>query len=57
MEATDGRADEFDAGVEPETEAAPTISAYSTNETRVVFTESDNGDGWIATDLTVEPRQ
>lgn len=37
--------------------SCPDISAYSTTETRTVFTESDNGDGWIATDLTVEIRE
>ena len=37
--------------------SAPDISAYSTTETRTVFTESDNGDGWIATDLTVDIRE
>jgi len=57
MEATDGRVEKFDIGAESDDESEPTISAYSTNETRVVFTESDNGDGWIATDLTVEPRR
>jgi len=57
MEATDGRVEKFDVGAESDDESEPTISAYSTNETRVVFTESDNGDGWIATDLTVEPRR
>jgi hypothetical protein len=41
----------------PESEDCPEISAYSTTETRTVFTESDNGDGWIATDLTVEVRE
>lgn len=34
---------------------APRICAYATSEERTVFTESGNGDGWIATDLTVEP--
>lgn len=57
MAATDGRADgEGDAPRVP-AEAGPTISAYSTTQERFVFTESGNGDGWIATDLTVEPRR
>jgi len=56
MEATDGRA-AFDASAEREDERGPAVSAYATTETRVVFTESDNDDGWIATDLTVEPRR
>jgi len=37
--------------------SCPDISAYSTTQTRTVFTESDNGDGWIATDLTVDVRE
>lgn len=53
MEPTDhprGRAtaDEPGSGV-------PRVSAHSTSEDRTVFTESGNGDGWIATDLTIEP--
>jgi hypothetical protein len=52
MATTDGRA-EGDVAETPE----EAISAYSTNEERVVFTESKNCDGWIATDLTVEPRR
>jgi hypothetical protein len=35
----------------------PDISAHSTTPDRTVFTESDNGDGWIATDLTVDVRR
>jgi hypothetical protein len=31
-----------------------TISMHRTAEDRVVFTEEDNSDGWIATDLTIE---
>ena len=56
METTDrSLAGESDGGVhEPE---LPEISAYATSEKRTVFTESDNGDGWIATDLTIEPRR
>ncbi|MDY6764160.1 MAG: hypothetical protein SV377_00470 [Halobacteria archaeon] len=30
------------------------ISMHETRPGRVVFTEEDNCDGWIATDLTVE---
>jgi len=55
MAATDGSADGRADGVEDDGDV--TISAYSTSEERTVFTESDNGDGWIATDLTVEVRQ
>ncbi len=31
----------------------PAITVQQTRPGRVVFTESDNPDGWIATDLTV----
>jgi|GEM_PF-1921028 len=64
MEATDestegarSRAGGDGRGVAPDFEDCPDISAYSTTETRTVFTESDNGDGWIATDLTVAIRE
>lgn len=58
MEATDESADArpSESADEPEAEC-PDISAYSTTETKTVFTESDNGDGWIATDLTVDVRE
>jgi len=44
------------AALAPDFEERPEISAYSTTERRTVFTESDNSDGWIATELTVEIR-
>lgn len=31
------------------------VSAHETRPGRIVFTEDGNSDGWIATDLTVEP--
>jgi hypothetical protein len=31
-----------------------TVSVHETSPGRVVFTEEDNNDGWIATDLTVD---
>lgn len=31
------------------------VSAHETRPGRIVFTEDDNSDGWIATDLTVDP--
>ena len=37
-------------------DATPTLNAYEVNAERTVVTESGNTDGWIATDLTVEPR-
>ncbi|WP_459193943.1 DUF7331 family protein [Halosimplex sp. J119] len=58
MEATDESADARPSESSERTTAeCPDISAYSTTETKTVFTESDNGDGWIATDLTVDVRQ
>ena len=30
------------------------LRAHSTSPERTVFTEPDNSDGWIATDLTVD---
>ncbi len=38
-------------------EERPLVRAHSTTEERTVFAESGSGDGWIATDLTVEPTQ
>jgi len=32
------------------------VSVHSTSPERTVFTERDNTDGWIATDLTIELR-
>ena len=60
MEATDEsaggrRSPEPDRSVDER--ECPAISAYSTTETRTVFTESDNDNGWIATDLTVDMRE
>jgi len=40
---------------EPRAGDRPEVSAYETTRTRTVFTELGNGDGWIATVLTVEP--
>lgn len=34
-----------------------TVSAHHTTPDRVVFTEEGNSDGWIASDLTVEPER
>jgi hypothetical protein len=31
------------------------VTAHSTRPGHVVFTEAENDDGWIATDLTVDP--
>lgn len=57
METTDESANGRRSSEEPRDAAdsrRPDISAYSTTESKTVFTESDNGDGWIATDLTVD---
>jgi hypothetical protein len=35
----------------------PTVSVHQTGQDRLVFTEGDNRDGWIATDLAVELRR
>ncbi|PSP83221.1 hypothetical protein BRC83_07570 [Halobacteriales archaeon QS_1_68_17] len=41
-----------DAGTED-----PVVSAHRVSATRTVFTENENTDAWIATDLTVELRE
>jgi hypothetical protein len=44
----------------PETEeerADAEVRVHESRPGRVVFTEADNSDAWIATDLTVEPEQ
>jgi hypothetical protein len=41
---------------EPESEEA-TVRAHQSRPGRVVFTEEGNTDAWIATGLTVEPRE
>lgn len=38
-------------------EASVTLRAHSTSPKRTVFTEPDNNDGWISTDLTVDVRR
>ena len=38
----------------PESPLPVTVSALRTSTDRTVFTEDDNDDAWIATDLTVE---
>jgi hypothetical protein len=37
-----------------EDEEAVGLRAHSTSPERTVFTEPNNSDGWIATDLTVD---
>jgi len=38
----------------PEELSQPDVTTHETSPDRVVFTESGNSDGWIATDLAVE---
>ncbi|MFC7019142.1 MULTISPECIES: hypothetical protein [Haloarcula] len=42
--------------VEYDDSGRPVVSAHSSEAERTVFTEQDNSDGWISTDLTVTPR-
>ncbi|ELY28816.1 hypothetical protein C500_12760 [Natrialba magadii ATCC 43099] len=42
-----------DADAEPEQPTA-IVSCHETRPGKIVFTERDNTDGWIATDLTVD---
>jgi hypothetical protein len=49
MAVTDAHADEDADGT------VPRVSALRTSPDRTVFTEDGNSDGWIATDLTVDP--
>ena len=42
---------------EPSPPETPTVSVCETCPGRTVFLESGNTDGWIASDLTVEPTQ
>ncbi|WP_225334215.1 hypothetical protein [Halomicrobium urmianum] len=55
-EVSDGRveAELDDDELEDEVVA---VTAHRSSPDRVVFTEEDNSDGWIATDLTVELRR
>ena len=55
METTDESS--VDGTEAPTDEDRPLVRAHQTSEERTVFTEPGNGDGWIATDLTVEPTQ
>jgi len=37
-----------------QTDERPTVTAHESRTDRTVFTERNNKEGWIATDLTVE---
>ena len=39
---------------EPDEEPTAVVTSHETRPGKVVFTERDNSDGWIATDLTVD---
>jgi hypothetical protein len=54
MEATEGG--DADAAGDPADERS-TVTALRASPDRTVFTEEANVDGWIATDLTVEPER
>ncbi len=51
--APSGRTDDSDAEADPET----AVTACETCPGRLVFTEEDNTDAWIATDLAVDVRR
>ena len=39
---------------EAESDERPTVTAHESRTDRTVFTEADNKEGWIATDLTID---
>lgn len=45
---------EHDAELE---EPAAVVTSHETRPGKIVFTERDNSDGWIATDLVVDLQQ
>lgn len=49
------RSDEERSG--DESADTPVVNARHVSGERTVFTETDNGDGWIATDLSVSLRE
>ncbi|WP_459878441.1 hypothetical protein [Halorubrum gandharaense] len=53
MSTGDGIGADNEAADEPEFES-PRVAANRTSPDRIVFTETGNTDGWIATDLAVE---
>ena len=54
--ATGSRSETHDDG-EPSHPETPTVSICESSPGRTVFLESGNTDGWIASDLTVEPKR
>ena len=47
------RRQDLDADDEPQ-EPAAIVTSHETRPGKIVFTERNNSDGWIATDLTVD---
>jgi hypothetical protein len=48
-------ADSVDSDAQADDErVVPTVTVHETKPGRLVFTELDNEDGWVATDLAVE---
>ena len=54
MESRPHQPDAIDPAVDPDERL---VTAHETRPGRTVFTEVDNCDGWIATDLAVEPER
>jgi len=52
-----GTRSESDDEGEPALPETPKVSVCESRPGRTVFLESGNTDGWIASDLTVEPTQ
>lgn len=48
---------DVDADTDGPSERCPAITASRCSPDRTVFTEQDNTDAWIATNLTVEPQR
>lgn len=56
--ATTTDRDETDDGFADEAvDGSVDLRAHATSPNRTVFTEPDNSDGWIATDVTVDVRR
>ncbi len=53
--ATSRMSMDTDADADPSAEQGPVVSAHRTSPDRTVLTENGNCDGWIASDLVVEP--
>lgn len=51
-----GQRERFEVDEEPP-ESEVTVQAHESRPGRLVFTEDGNTDGWIATDLAVDPEQ